>query len=95
MNYDDIMKDITSGLIGQAEDDMAYLRDKADEYKTHELSKEILRGIGRLLVEVIPTDIRNQTDRLINNDKLGTSTAIEEAEFQIYKKANRFSSGIR
>ena len=86
MNYDDIMQSITSGLTGEPANDIEYLYEQGDKFKTHELSQEILRGIGRLLYEVLPPEKREELDRAINNDALGIETAIEEAEFQINKK---------
>jgi tetratricopeptide (TPR) repeat protein len=50
------------------------------------MAQEILRGIGRLLYEVIPSEKRAELDRLIGNNHLGVNSAIEEAEFQIHKK---------
>lgn len=86
MNYDEIMKKITSGLTGQTEHDVEYLYEQGEQYKTHKLSKEILRGIGRLIYEVLPPDKRNRVSNVINNDNLGVEAALDEAEFQINKK---------
>lgn len=39
--------------------------------KTHEMAKEILRGIGRLMYDIIPEDQREEINQAINNDNLG------------------------
>ena len=59
MKYDEIMQTITSGLTGEPEKDVKYLYEQGQLYKTHELSREILRGIGRLMYEVMPPEQRD------------------------------------
>lgn len=86
MDYEEIMQSITSGLTGVAKTDIKYLMDKSEEYKTHELSQEILRGIGRLIFEIVPKEKQAELNAAIQSDQLGISTVIEEAEFQIYRK---------
>ncbi|MDR1603445.1 MAG: tetratricopeptide repeat protein [Gracilibacteraceae bacterium] len=86
MKYEEIMQKVTSGLTGKPDADMEYLRNQSEKYKMHELAQEILRGIGRLMYEVIPPDKREEMERLFKNNRLGVDTSIEEAEFQIHKK---------
>ena len=86
MKYEEIMQKVTSGLTGNPEADGKYLFAQMEEYKTHELAQEILRGVGRLLYDVLPAEKREEMDRLIGNNRLGVDSAIEEAEFQIHKK---------
>ncbi len=56
MEYEKILAGITSGLTGNSEKDVPYLREQADIYKSHELSKDILRAIGRLLYDTLPEE---------------------------------------
>jgi tetratricopeptide (TPR) repeat protein len=84
--YEDIMRDITNGLTGEPEADMKHLMDKSEEYKSHELAKEILRGIGRLFYEIISPEVRAELNTLADNNHLRVKTVIEETEFQMYKK---------
>ncbi|MCL2890486.1 MAG: hypothetical protein FWF40_01180 [Methanomassiliicoccaceae archaeon] len=86
MSYEDVMKEITKGLTGEPKKDMKYLMDQCEVYKTHELAQEILRGIGRLIADLTPEDLRKELEQLIKNDSLGTQAALEEAEFRIHKK---------
>lgn len=86
MKYEEIMQKVSSGLTGSPEADMKYLQKQMHKYKTHEMAQEILRGIGRMIYEVIPPDKRDEMERLFNNNRLGVETAVEEAEFQIHKK---------
>jgi len=86
MNFDDIMREITSGLTGDPERDMRYLNEQCEIYKTHEMATEIIRAVGRLMYDIMPPELRESVTRLIDNNNLGEDAAIEEAEFQISKK---------
>lgn len=85
-DYHEIMTEITSKLTGDVKEDMKYLMAKSEEYKTHEMAKEILRGIGRLMYDIIPEDQREELNKAIKNDNLGWKAALDEANFCIYKK---------
>ena len=87
MEYDDIMQKITSGLTGESENDKKYLLEQTKKYKSHKLSNEIVRGIGRLIYKIIPSETRSKVELLINNDVLSFDAAIEEAGFQIHNKS--------
>jgi tetratricopeptide (TPR) repeat protein len=56
MEYEQIIAKITSGLTGNSEKDVPYLKEQANIYKSHELSKDILRAIGRLLYDTLPEE---------------------------------------
>ena len=85
-NYEDIMREITSGLTGESTTDKAYLMNKAEEYKTHQLAQEVMRGIGRLMYEVMPPEYREGWEKLLENEQQGVDAVIEEAKFQAYQK---------
>ena len=57
------MHEITSGLTGNPEQDMKYLKETSEKYKDHQYSQEILRAIGRLMYEMIPDDKRAEVER--------------------------------
>ena len=82
---DDILRDITSGLTGDSEHDGAYLIRQIEEYKEHELAKEIIRACGRLLYEVMPDETRGKFDQAIAKDHLGTEATLDEVRFNMYK----------
>jgi len=86
MDYNEIMRTITSGLTGDSEHDLKYLSEQAELYKTHELAQEILRGIGRLISDALPQEKRDEISQVINNYNSSEDAVIEEAEFQISKK---------
>lgn len=85
-DFGTIMKEITSGLSGDAKSDMAYLEEQMEKYKNHELNKEILRACGRLIYGLIPDDKKEELKKSINNNSAGTEAALEEVRFNIYKK---------
>jgi len=94
MNYDEIMRSITRGLTGNRDRDVKYLMEQSEAYKTHELAREILRGIGRLMYEVAPPAKRGGIGRAGSNTAFGIQAAIEEVEFQMYKKNYSRAFGI-
>lgn len=86
MEYDAIMKEITSGLVGEPEADLAYLNEQSEKYKDHELALEISRGIGRLMFELIPEELREKFDQFSGNQVKGLELVLDEAEFQMQRK---------
>lgn len=85
-DFDAIMREITSGFIGDPSKDMPYLKEKCDEYKNHEMAQEILRACGRLMYDMIPDDKKEELNKTISNESSGTEAALEEIRFNIYKK---------
>lgn len=86
MNFDEIMREITSGLSHISEQDIPYLRGQMEKYKEHELSKEILRACGRLMYELLPDDKKDDLAKAIKNDGYAYETALDEVRFNVYKK---------
>lgn len=85
-DFDSIMHKITGGLSGDSATDIAYLKGQMEEYKNHELGKEIIRACARLMYDLIPEDKKKELERAINNDASGTEATLEEVRFNIYKK---------
>lgn len=85
MNFDEIMKEIESGLSGEPEEDIAYLRSQSEKYKEHEYSKEIIRAIGRMMYELLSDDKKEELESLINQDSLGVKKTLEEVDYYTYK----------
>lgn len=85
-DFDEIMREITSGLSGDHENDIKYLREKSEEYKDHELGKEIIRACGRMMFELLPDDAKEEIGSLISKENKGLETTMEEVRFNIYKK---------
>jgi len=87
MDYYEILKTITDGLTGNWEKDLEYLNEQSEFYKTHELAPEILRGIGRLICDIMPPERMEEINLLIRNNNLYENAVIEEAEF-LYTRGN-------
>ena len=85
-DYQEIMTEITSNLTGDQDSDIEYLTNKCEEYKTHEMATEILRGIGRIMYDLLPDEKRERINMAIKNDSLGWKATLEEVDFCIYKK---------
>lgn len=86
MDFEKIMREITSGLTGDGKKDIKYLMEQAEKYKDHEMGKEIVRAIGRLLFKCVPEDKRAEMDRLINNDLASWESILEEVRFKQHEK---------
>lgn len=69
MDYEEIISKITSGLTGNSEKDVHYLKEQADQYRNHKLSKEVLRAIGRLLYDVLPDDQKDKASEFYKEGK--------------------------
>jgi len=85
-DYEKIMRDITSGMTGDSEKDIAYLIKKQDEYQNHELKIEITRAIGRMMYEIAPKELLDTFNSELQQDQLTLHQLYEEANYQIYMK---------
>jgi tetratricopeptide (TPR) repeat protein len=83
--FDQIMTEITSKLTGDPRVDVKYLMDQVEIYKTHNYSTEITRAIGRIIFEIIPDDLKDEFNKVFNNNNLGIEKVLEEVDFQLYK----------
>lgn len=81
MTFDEIMKQITSGLTGDSKKDFAYLEEQSERYKNHELSREILRACGRLMVKCVPPEERAKLIQTFSNDVSAINSILEEAHY--------------
>ena len=86
MTYDEIMREITKGFTGDISADRQYLKEQMEKYKNHEMAKEILRGCGRLMVELIPEDKKEELARLIGNGEKAIEATLDEIRYNIYKQ---------
>jgi tetratricopeptide (TPR) repeat protein len=85
MSFDQIMTEITSGLTGNPQEDVKSLIEQMRKYTDNEYSKEINRAIGRMIYEIVPEDMKNDLNKILNNYNLGIDKIMEEADFQIFK----------
>ena len=92
MDFEEIMRKITGGLTGDGKKDMKYLMEQAEKYKDHEMSKEILRAIGRLIAKCVPEDKMAEYSRLIHNDLASYESVLEEVRFKQHEK--KFSEAL-
>ena len=66
--FDEIISKITSGLTGNNEADLEFLKEQIELYKDHEMNKEILRSCGRLLYNVLPEETKEEYARAMLAD---------------------------
>lgn len=86
MDFDQIMKEITSGLTGDNKADMAYLQEQMEKYKDHEMGKEIIRACGRIMYQLMPEEAKAELAKAMQKDELGADATLEEVRFNIYQK---------
>lgn len=80
------MNEITSGLTGDSEADIAYLNEQMLKYRDHEMGTEILRACGRLAYDRIPADKKEKFAKILDNQSSGIDATLEEVRFLIFKK---------
>lgn len=85
MDLNVILNEITSGLTGEYDVDIHYLKEQMEKYKNHELSKEILRACGRITYDLLPEDKKKELKRVIDEDSKVTKTAIKKIRFNMFE----------
>ena len=86
IEYYQIMTDIRSSLTGNTDEDIMYLADMSRKYRSSEMSSEIIRGIGRIMQEILPDDTREEADAAILSKLLGWKNALAEADLFVRRK---------
>lgn len=94
MTYEEIIEQIKSGLTGDAEKDMAYLKEQEDKYKDHELSQEIIRACGRMMYEIMPDEAKADFTKILNAETLKISSAMDEFRFAVFNKDMKRAESI-
>ena len=84
-DLDVILSEITSALTGESEHDAAYLMEQIEKYRSHDMSKEIIRACGRLLYDLIPDEARDKIAQVTENERLGVDAVLEEVRYNMYK----------
>ena len=86
MTFDEIMQEITGGLTGDTAKDFRYLQEQMEEYRNHELSREILRECGRRMYELLPDDLKKELDKNMDRDRKKLDDTLDRIRFHVYKK---------
>lgn len=86
VDFDSIMKNITGDLTGDQLVDTRYLMMKCEEYKNHDMSREITRACCRLMYNMFPKDKKANLEKMISNRIIGTVAVLDEIKYNIYKK---------
>lgn len=84
--FEQIMERIIFGLTGDHKKDLPYLMETGKSFQNHPLQKEIIRGIGRLVAEILPPDKKEELDKVCEKHLMHIDSILEEAEFLIHKK---------
>jgi len=92
-SYDEIIKEIRSGLTGDYKKDGQYLDELGKKYAKHEMGKEITREIGRMMCEILPPDKQRELAEFLKETNYGIDKAKNEAT-ECYKKKD-FKGALR
>ena len=68
LEYAIIMNIIHNGMVNEPDKDMAFLRRKMEQYKTHPLGREIIKECARMLYELLPEDQRDELSSALAED---------------------------
>lgn len=79
MKFEEIMREITEGLISEPHRDVIYLQKKINEYKGHKYENEIVEACGALIVEIMPEDLKEDFNKKFNNKDLCIAKTLEKA----------------
>ena len=85
-NYEEIMNEITSGLTGDSETDLKYLKETAEKYADHELGKEIARAIGRLIFGMLDEEAAEKISAEVEKANAEVQKDLEEVHFNMFRK---------
>ena len=85
-SFNEIMQRITDGLTGDKDHDAAYLMEQCEQYKDHDMAKEIIRACSRLMYSFISEEDRQKMTQAIMNATKGYESILEEAQFKVYQK---------
>jgi len=77
-DYNSIMQDIITGMSGDDEKDIEYLKGQMEKYKNHENGKEILRACGRMIYNLIPEDKRTEIEKIMDEQQNQVENSIDE-----------------
>ena len=83
MGFKEIIEQIMSGMSGDNEKDIKYLKEQMDKYAEYENSIEIIRAIGRKLYDLLPEERKTEIVRLLGNTEDEINLVAEEAFFQL------------
>ncbi len=83
MGFKEIIEQIMSGMSGDNEKDIEYLKEQIDKYADHENSVEIIRAIGRKLYDLLPEERKTEIVRVLGNTEDEINLVAEEAFFQL------------
>ena len=84
--YDEIMRDIESGLSGDPVEDADYLREMAEVYREHEEADRIHRAIARLMYGLLPAEGKAKFAAAAEKDRRDIMERIENVRFLMFRK---------
>lgn len=84
--FEAIMREITSGLTGNLQEDKDYLSEQERKYKDHVYSTEILRACGRIRFEMIPEEQKRVLGEMFGKSHAEFELSLKKIRFLHYKK---------
>ncbi|MCR5373439.1 MAG: hypothetical protein K6E41_08240 [Solobacterium sp.] len=84
--YDEIMRDIESGLSGDPKEDAEYLKEMAEVWKDHEEAERIHRAIARLLYGLLPQEGQAKFAADTGKERKDIMERLENVRFLMFRK---------
>lgn len=86
MELEKIISNITAGLTGDTQSDIAYLKQQIEEHRQHEYAQEITRACGRILYRLMPQEDKTEYQELMERQQMGMEATLEEIQFAVFRK---------
>ena len=84
--YDEIMRDIESGLSGDPREDYDYLMNMADVYREHSRAKDIHKAIGRLIYSLMPAEGQAKFADVLEKERKQFLEKLENIRFRMFRE---------
>ncbi len=82
----EILRDIQEGLSGNPEEDREYLTDMAELYRDHSEAREIQKGIGKMLVGILPGEGQRKLIGILEKRRREQLEKLEQIRFRMFRQ---------
>ena len=84
--YDEIMREIESGLSGDPREDYEYLMNMADVYREHSRAKDIHRAVGRLIYSLVPAEGQAKFADVLEKERKKFLDRLDNIRFRMFRE---------
>lgn len=84
--FDQIMREITGGLSGDAGQDVEYLNQMIEKYQEHPLGDMIIKELSRMIYNLLPEEERESFFQAVRQEGARLQLAVQAAMYQMKNK---------